>query len=168
LVSEEKTDRSGDRQSGIPARRRDDIARQAADLDAVAISTRSHRLLGALLDENPELEKILRYSENEIEALEGIRRWMQGELGKSPAARDFYHGKHETSRAYEALEWKDFAAIRILDYIEHAGMAYVDLNLRGSHLLLSVDMSGRIVTDSQGVPAIRICNFELLKHIHPQ
>ena len=40
-----------------------------------------------------------------------------------------------------------------------------DLNLRGSHLLLSLDRSGRLVTDDQGIPAVRICNFELFKHM---
>ena len=38
-----------------------------------------------------------------------------------------------------------------------------DLNLRGSHILLSLDRSGKLVRDSQGLPEIRICNFELLK-----
>ncbi len=40
-----------------------------------------------------------------------------------------------------------------------------DLELRGNHLLLSVDRSGRLVMGPQGVPAPRICNFELLRRI---
>jgi hypothetical protein len=40
-----------------------------------------------------------------------------------------------------------------------------DLNLRGSHLLLSVDTSGRLATDPQGLPLVRICNFELLRRM---
>ena len=32
---------------------------------------------------------------------------------------------------FEALKWHDYAAIRILDYIDHAGKEYIDLNLRG-------------------------------------
>ena len=38
-----------------------------------------------------------------------------------------------------------------------------DLNLRGSHLLLSLDKSEKLVRDSHGLPQMRICNFELLK-----
>ena len=38
-----------------------------------------------------------------------------------------------------------------------------DLNLKGNHILLSVDNSGKLVEDSHGKPEIRICNFELLK-----
>ncbi len=38
-----------------------------------------------------------------------------------------------------------------------------DLNLRGNHILLSVDNSGQLVKDLQGTLEIRICNFELLR-----
>jgi hypothetical protein len=41
-----------------------------------------------------------------------------------------------------------------------------DLNLRGSHLLLSLDRSGKLVRDNQQLPEMRICNFELLKQAH--
>lgn len=37
-----------------------------------------------------------------------------------------------------------------------------DLNLRGSHLLLSVNHDGRLVRDDNGIPEMRICNFEFL------
>ena len=40
-----------------------------------------------------------------------------------------------------------------------------DLNLRGDHLLISFDSKGNLVTDDQGNPEIRICNFEFLKKI---
>jgi len=38
-----------------------------------------------------------------------------------------------------------------------------DLNLRGDHLLISFDSGGKLITDDQGTPEIRICNFEFLK-----
>ncbi|MFH0965041.1 MAG: hypothetical protein V2A58_13660 [Planctomycetota bacterium] len=43
-----------------------------------------------------------------------------------------------------------------------------DLDLRGNHLLLSVERSGRLVLDKEGVPASRICSFALLRHIDPK
>ncbi len=43
-----------------------------------------------------------------------------------------------------------------------------NLNLRGSHLLLSVLIrTGHLITDKNGVPEARICNFELLKNNEP-
>jgi len=44
-----------------------------------------------------------------------------------------------------------------------ASIGIEDLNLRGNHILLSVDNSRRLVKDSDGIPEIRICNFELLR-----
>ena len=38
-----------------------------------------------------------------------------------------------------------------------------DLNLRGSHLLLSLDTNNALVLDKNGNPDVRICNFEFLK-----
>jgi len=40
-----------------------------------------------------------------------------------------------------------------------------DLNLRGDHLLLSVDRSDQLATDQDGLPLIRIRNFELFRRI---
>jgi len=38
-----------------------------------------------------------------------------------------------------------------------------DLNLRGNHLILSIDRQEKLALDEKGLPLVRICNFELLK-----
>jgi hypothetical protein len=38
-----------------------------------------------------------------------------------------------------------------------------DLNLRGTHILLSLDPEGELVVDENGLPTTRICNFEFLQ-----
>ncbi len=45
-----------------------------------------------------------------------------------------------------------------------AAVGIEDLNLRGTHLLLSQDRSGRLALDAAALPAVRICNFVLLRH----
>jgi len=40
-----------------------------------------------------------------------------------------------------------------------------DLNLRGNHLLLSIERRRKLAVDDKGLPLIRICNFELLKSV---
>ncbi len=100
-------------------------------LDRIAITVRSHRLLKQLLDENPKLEEIMRQSRNEIEALVGVRNWVMGVIEKRPAAMAFYQAEHPSRDQFEALGWSDFAAIRLLDYIDNAGRTFPDLNLRG-------------------------------------
>lgn len=41
-----------------------------------------------------------------------------------------------------------------------------DLNLRGNHLLISLDNTGNLIVDNNGRPELRICNFEFLKRIY--
>jgi lysine 2,3-aminomutase len=102
-----------------------------AELDRIAITVKSHRLLQRLLNENPKLEEIMRKAMNETEALVGVRNWVLDEIRGRPAALAYYASEHPTREDFSALEWKDFAAIRILDYIDNAGREFRDLNLRG-------------------------------------
>ncbi len=101
-------------------------------LDKIAINVKSHRLLNKLLRENPPLDEIMRNSRNETEALVGVKNWVLRELEHRPAARRFYEAEHPTREDFEALEWRDLAAVRLLDYIDNAGRTFPDLNLRGA------------------------------------
>lgn len=100
-------------------------------LDRIAINVRSHRLLKILLNENQELEEILRSSKNETEVVVGVREWIEKSQKEREEAFRFYHAPHSNRDLFEKLEWRDYAIIRILDYIDHAGKEYPDLNLRG-------------------------------------
>lgn len=109
----------------------EDLKYSMSELDKIAISVKSHRLLRILMLENPRLEKIMHYSKTEIEALLGVRNWILEELEGNETAMEFYKGWASDVPSYQKLAWKDLAAIRILDYIDHAGMMYYDQNLRG-------------------------------------
>ena len=100
-------------------------------LDRIAINVESHRLLKQLLSENPPLEEILRNSRNETEVRVGVKEWIVRAFKERKAAFKFYHAVHPNRDLFEQLEWRDYAIIRILDYIDHAGKEYPDLNLRG-------------------------------------
>ncbi len=101
------------------------------ELDKIAINVQSHRLLKQLLKENPKLEEIMRAARNETEALVGVRQWVLGDLEGNPHAMAFYKSAHSGRSLFEKLTWRDYAAIRILDYIDNAGREFEDLNLRG-------------------------------------
>lgn len=101
------------------------------DLDRVAISVKSHHLLHQLLSENPELERIMQYAKTEIEALLGVRTWVLEALEKNERAAAFYRAEIGGENPHHVLRWQDLGAIRLLDYIDHAGMTYRDQNLRG-------------------------------------
>lgn len=100
------------------------------ELDRIAITVKSHMLLRQLLKENPALEEIMRNARNETEALVGVRNWVMDEIREHPAAYKFYKREDAGREAFEKLSWKDFAAIRLLDYIDNAGREFTDLNLR--------------------------------------
>ncbi|MCB2221279.1 MAG: KamA family protein [Bacteroidetes bacterium] len=101
------------------------------ELDRIAITVKSHMLLRQLLKENPTLEEIMRNARNETEALVGVRNWVLTEMKKNPDAYRFYKREVHGREAFEKLTWKDFAAIRLLDYVDNAGREFDDLNLRG-------------------------------------
>ena len=100
-------------------------------LDKIAISVRARKILYMLLLENPVLDKIMRNSANEEEALEATREWILPQLKRNPAAEKFYHSESHNPKLFKLLKWQDLAAIRILDYIDHAGEAYPDQNIHG-------------------------------------
>ena len=101
-------------------------------LDKIAISTKSHRLLKKLLQENPKLEEVMRNSRNETEALIGVKNWVMDELKSKPLVLEYYEGdSDEKKKLFKSLKWNDYASIRILDYIDNAGKEFDDLNLRG-------------------------------------
>lgn len=100
-------------------------------LDRIAIDVRSRKLLNQLLEENPEFEVILRNSKNETEVVVGVKEWIERTLKDREDAFRFYHARHSGEELFDKLEWRDYAIIRILDYIDHAGIEYPDLNLRG-------------------------------------
>lgn len=101
------------------------------NLDKIAISVRSHKLLNLLLNENKQLSDIMRRARNETEALIGVRNLALDELKKNRKSFDYYTKKKNIGKLLSSIESKDIGAIRILDYIENAGREFRDLNLRG-------------------------------------
>ncbi|MCD4695722.1 MAG: KamA family protein [Bacteroidales bacterium] len=101
------------------------------------ISEESRQILNKIMEENPDLEHILLSADNFELARKGIRRWVTDYLELNQTAMDYYNKDATGREAYEQLSWKDFAAIRLLDYINHESIEYEDLNLRGKHIINS-------------------------------
>ena len=101
------------------------------ELDEVPINTASHMLFKRLLQENPRLERLLESCERVEDVYEGIRELAMEHLADRPAALAFYRYESTGRAELEQLEWRDFAAIRLLDYVDNAGREYNDPTLRG-------------------------------------
>ncbi len=101
-------------------------------LEHIAITPKSHKLLQKMLSENPKLKEILDKAKAENEARENIHQWVLGYLKENPDAYDYYKQTAQGKEAFDRLSWRDYAAIRILDYIDNPDAAFEDLNLRGA------------------------------------
>ncbi len=98
------------------------------------IAERAKKVLNKLLKENPGLRTIIEESPDAIEFEKGVRSMVMEYMESHPATYRFYTFESAGREAMEALSWQDYAAIRILDYLDHTGEAYADLNLRGKKL----------------------------------
>jgi lysine 2,3-aminomutase len=138
-----------------------------AELDRIAINVKSRRLLGQLLEENPRLAEIMHGARNETEALVGVREWVLDVLGSRPHALAYHESEHPTRDAFGALEWRDYAAIRLLDYIENADREFIDLNLRGE-LAVSSPIKLVWLAVSKGTGGAKREFFEDMLHLFRQ
>jgi len=73
----------------------------------------------------------------------------------------------DTLNAYrEGIISKDmYFAIMFRERRKLASAGVEDLNLRGNHLLISIDQEKNIILDEEGLPEARISNFEFLRRI---
>jgi len=104
---------------------------KSKDLEKIAIDVKSQKILNKLLLENPKLESIMRKASNEEEAKSGLKKWVMEELESRPNALKFFRRTHTDRNLFESLKWREYAAIRLLDYIENSGREFSDLNKRG-------------------------------------
>ncbi len=100
--------------------------------NTAGLSARSQKLLQLLFEENPRLREIIFSSKNTESALASIRSWVNEYMHNNPRAYAYF--KHEATgrQAMEKLNWQDFAAIRLMDYLNNEGLQLEDLNIRGA------------------------------------
>ncbi|MBW6459417.1 MAG: KamA family protein [Bacteroidales bacterium] len=99
--------------------------------DRISIDIRSGKLLQVLMQENPKLKEIVAAAETVDVMMEKLRAWITGRIGKESPAYQVYLGEVFGRSAFKKLSSIDIASIRILDYLDHSGEKYPDLNRRG-------------------------------------
>ncbi len=94
-------------------------------------NVKAYRLMLQLLKENPSLDDIINNSRTSIQAKKKLKTWALDILRENKAAYSYFIreklGEHQLGK----LRSKDYAAIRILDYIKHSGQQFEDPNLKG-------------------------------------
>jgi len=92
--------------------------------EKIALSARSLTLLRKLFRENPRLEEIYTQSATFDEAKQKVREWAMEVLSENPEAVSYYNSEKGGRSGFEQLRWQDFAAIRILDYLDNSGREF--------------------------------------------
>jgi len=100
-------------------------------LQEISLTPKAQKILRKIMEENPRLEKILRESNRMDIVLQKLKKWVKPILKENPLAYRFYKRDKHSRKDFELLYWRDYAAIRILDYIDNADRDFVDLNRRG-------------------------------------
>ena len=98
------------------------------------ISEKSKKLLGRLLAENPEIAYILRKSTDDLKAKHRMKKLVKDYFVENPISLAFCKYEKSDRESFEKIEWRDYAAIRLFDYIDNSGKKVIDLNLRGEEV----------------------------------
>jgi len=97
----------------------------------------ARKIAGKIKDENPEITRIFSHSETLDQLKSRLRKFVFDYLDNRPSAKQYYQDIGRGRVLFDKLSWKDMAAIRLLDYIDHEGKTYEDLNLRGKNVTTS-------------------------------
>ena len=101
------------------------------NIENVKVNPKSQYLVQKILTENPAIKEIFEESKNVNEVYASLRKWVLDELEENSNALQYYSENVSGRDIFTKLNYKDFAAIRILDFIDHEGMEYEDPHLRG-------------------------------------
>ncbi len=103
--------------------------------EKAGISEKSKAILRRIMEENPRLESIFKKSDELEEFRAGLRNWADEVLADNREALEYYHGRSRGRAAMKKLRWRDFAAIRVLDYLDYGGREYANPYRRGQNAL---------------------------------
>ncbi|MBN2614936.1 MAG: KamA family protein [Bacteroidales bacterium] len=94
--------------------------------DDINLSLPSLKIVQKIIKENPEIAQLFKKATEE-EACEKLRIWLTEYFDIHPLALDYYQNQDQTN--FDQLMWEDYAAIRLMDYIDHEGYSLPDPNL---------------------------------------
>ncbi len=95
------------------------------------VSAKAAEILDTFVSENPDLQKIAQDAADHGAFAKRVRAMVMAYMKDKPHALQFYRFEARGCEAMEELSWQDYAAIRLLDYLDHEGESLEDLNLRG-------------------------------------
>lgn len=102
--------------------------------DKTGLDVKSLRLVNKILIENPEVKNIFESSETSLEARLKLREWVLKYLNKNPHTKNYYLKKAKGHTALKRIAFSDYAAIRLMDYLDNEGRSFQDPNKKNKEL----------------------------------
>jgi len=96
--------------------------------DKLGLDVKALHIVNKILIENPEIKEILETSETSLEARLKLREWVLVYLNKNPHTKNYYLKKAKGHPALKRISFKDYAAIRLMDYLDNEGRHFIDPN----------------------------------------
>jgi lysine 2,3-aminomutase len=94
-------------------------------------NVKAYRLMQQLFKENSVLKGIIDNSNTVRQAKKKLKTWALQVLSENQDAYSYFIQEKTGTNQLKKLRPRDYAAIRILDYIKHSGRQFKDLNLHG-------------------------------------
>ena len=104
-------------------------------LNSITISGYSQKLIRNLLSEQPKVAEIFQSTASYEDFEKQLSNWAKEILSESEVGWKYYRNEQTGQAAFNRLRWQDFAAIRVLDYINHTDREFEDKNLHGQKIL---------------------------------
>lgn len=98
-------------------------------------------IIGEIISENPKLTRHINSAKDFNSFVFAFRSEILSFLKTKPLAFQYYENALTGRDIYDRLGWQAVAAIRLLDYIDHEGKKYSDMNLRGREVISSPMMN---------------------------
>ncbi len=104
------------------------VMRSLGNGDKVGLHVKALKVVKTILEENPEIREIFENSETPLEARMNLREWIMKYLQLHPNSMDYYLQKATGHSALKRISYRDYAAIRLMDYLDNEGRIFNDPN----------------------------------------
>jgi lysine 2,3-aminomutase len=97
--------------------------------------TKAQALINLLLTENEILRTSIKRNDSADGMMNSLRSWIMTYIVKRPQLLSCCESTNIAKNDFDMLNWKDVAALRILDYLEHAGIKVQDPSISKKYVI---------------------------------
>lgn len=96
--------------------------------EKLSLSVGSLKIVNKLLEENRELAYLIKTSDTYDDVILKLGRWIQSSIDNNDNVSNFLESGNLDRTSFEQMSWKDYALLRLHDYLQNEGRIFPDLN----------------------------------------